>query len=261
MAAGLALVDVVGAALKRPSRCSFASASGTGLVVVGDLTTSPAKGKSAAVVGETPNRARLAGKLLPRPNAVVIGPQQRDACSAISSSVAILAPSRVKGFPEPVHAYQVVGESAIESRFEALHGGRRSRRSWGVRRKSTCCSVNGICAKSGEGRVVLLSGRAGHRKVPSHRRSCRSGSRNEPHTRLRYFCSAHHQDSAFHPIITQLERAAGFEREDTPEGKLDKLATVARPRCLTGGRSVVGGAAVVGDRRPLPASPSSSPSA
>jgi hypothetical protein len=28
----------------------------------------------------------------------------------------------VKGFPEPVHAYWVVGESGIESRFEALHG-------------------------------------------------------------------------------------------------------------------------------------------
>jgi hypothetical protein len=28
----------------------------------------------------------------------------------------------VKGFPDPVHAYQVVRESAIESRFEALPG-------------------------------------------------------------------------------------------------------------------------------------------
>ena len=24
---------------------------------------------------------------------------------------------------------------------------------------------------------------------------------NEPHTRLRYFCAPHHQDSALHPII------------------------------------------------------------
>ena len=33
-------------------------------------------------------------------------------------------------------------------------------------------------------------------------------------------CSAHHQDSALHPTIVQLERAAGFERGDTPEMKL-----------------------------------------
>jgi predicted ATPase len=48
----------------------------------------------------------------------------------------------------------------------------------------------------------------------------------DPHTRMRYFCSPHHQDSALHPSITQLERAAGFRREDTPDQRLDKLETV-----------------------------------
>ena len=45
----------------------------------------------------------------------------------------------------------------------------------------------------------------------------------EPHTRLRYFCSPHHQDSALYPFIGQLERAAGFERDDSPTARLDKL--------------------------------------
>ena len=45
----------------------------------------------------------------------------------------------------------------------------------------------------------------------------------EPHTRLRYFCSPQHTDSAFYPIISQMERAAGFMHDDTAEGKLDKL--------------------------------------
>ena len=48
----------------------------------------------------------------------------------------------------------------------------------------------------------------------------------EPHTRLRYFCSPHHRDSALYPAITQLERAAGFQREDNPEQRLDKLEAV-----------------------------------
>jgi predicted ATPase len=48
----------------------------------------------------------------------------------------------------------------------------------------------------------------------------------EPHTRLRYFCSPHHQDSALYPSIAQLERAAGLRREDTDEQRLAKLESV-----------------------------------
>ena len=46
---------------------------------------------------------------------------------------------------------------------------------------------------------------------------------NAPHTRLRYFCSPQHTDSAFYPIISQIERAAGFAHTDTAQAKLDKL--------------------------------------
>ena len=45
----------------------------------------------------------------------------------------------------------------------------------------------------------------------------------EPHTRLRYFCSPQHTDSALYPIISQMERAAGFAHDDTTQAKLDKL--------------------------------------
>ena len=45
----------------------------------------------------------------------------------------------------------------------------------------------------------------------------------EPHITLRYFCSAHHTNSALFPFIGQLERAAKFERSDTPAEKLSKL--------------------------------------
>ena len=51
----------------------------------------------------------------------------------------------------------------------------------------------------------------------------------EPHTRLRYFCSPQHTDSALHPIIGQMERAAGLTHDDKPQAKLDKLdALLAR---------------------------------
>jgi len=77
-------------------------------------------------------------------------------------------------------------------------------------------------AKTGEGQVVLLSGEAGigkSRPTAALLERFASG----PHTRLRYFCSPQHTDSAFYPIIGQMERAAGLAHDDTPKAKLDKL--------------------------------------
>src|SRR5262245_33883113 len=80
-------------------------------------------------------------------------------------------------------------------------------------------------AKTGEGQVVLLSGEPGIGKsrltaaLLEHLAS-------EPHTRLRYFCSPQHTDSALYPIISQMERAAGFTHDDAAQSKLDKLDTL-----------------------------------
>jgi predicted ATPase len=80
-------------------------------------------------------------------------------------------------------------------------------------------------AKNSEGQVVLLSGEAG---IGKSRLTAALLERlaPEPHTRLRYFCSPQHADSAFYPIIGQLERAAGLAHHDTPQAKLDKLDAV-----------------------------------
>ena len=59
--------------------------------------------------------------------------------------------------------------------------------------------------------------------------SCASGSPASRTSALSYHCSPHHTNSALYPVIEQLERAAGFERDDPPEAKLDKLeALLAR---------------------------------
>ena len=55
---------------------------------------------------------------------------------------------------------------------------------------------------------------------------CWKALAGEPHTRLRYFCSPQHTDSALYPIIGQMERAAGLAHDDTPQAKLDKLDAV-----------------------------------
>jgi predicted ATPase len=43
---------------------------------------------------------------------------------------------------------------------------------------------------------------------------------------LRYFCSPQHTDSALYPIISQMERAAGFTHDDNTQAKLNKLDTL-----------------------------------
>jgi predicted ATPase len=43
---------------------------------------------------------------------------------------------------------------------------------------------------------------------------------------LRYQCSPYHTNSALHPFITQLERAARFKADDTSEQRLDKLEAI-----------------------------------
>ena len=118
-----------------------------------------------------------------------------------------------------------MGESGEVSRFEALRSGetplvgRDEEVELLIRRWQQ--------AKSGEGRVVLISGEPGIGKSRlTAALSEHIGS--EPHTRLRYFCSPHHQDSALYPFIAQLERAAGFARDDTVEARARQTAGAAR---------------------------------
>jgi predicted ATPase len=61
----------------------------------------------------------------------------------------------------------------------------------------------------------------------------------EPHTRIRYFCSPHDQDSALYPFISQLEHAAGFTRDDTTATKLDKLEVLLGAAAKPGDISLI----------------------
>ena len=120
-------------------------------------------------------------------------------------------------------AWELIGTSEAESRFEALRVattplvGRDEEMALLARRWEQ--------AKAGEGQIVLVCGEPGIGKSRIAQTMVERVS-VEPHTRLRYFCSPHHQDSALYPSIAQLERAAGFRREDTAEQRLDKLEAV-----------------------------------
>ena len=86
-------------------------------------------------------------------------------------------------------------------------------------------------ARSGEGRLVLLTGEAGIGKSRLLA-ALTDALAGEPHTELRHFCSPLHQESALHPIIARLERVAGFAAADTAEQRLRKLAATLPPEAL-----------------------------
>ena len=170
-------------------------------------------------IGETPNlAARLQG--IAEPDCVVIAESTRKLVGNLFE-LEDLGAQNLKGIMGPARAWAALRPASVESRFEALHAsrltelvGREEELELLLRRWSK--------AKSGEGQVVLLSGEPG---IGKSRLTAALLERlaSEPHTRIRSFCSPQHIDSAFYPIIGQMERAAALSRNDSLQAKLDKL--------------------------------------
>ena len=215
--AGLELVGAV-SDLKTHAALQTRVGIATGLVVVGDLIGAGSS-QEQAIVGETPNlAARLQG--IAEPNNVVIAESTRKLVGNLFE-LEDLGAQHLKGISGPVRAWVAARPSSAEGRFEAFHAsgltelvGREEELELLLRRWSK--------AKTGQGQVVLLSGEAG---IGKSRLTAALLERfaAEPHTRLRYFCSPQHTDSALYPIISQMERAAGFTHDDNTQARLDKL--------------------------------------
>ncbi len=190
----------------------------TGLVVVGNLLKT-GESEERGIFGAAPNlAARL--QAIAEPDTVVICDDTRRILGALYD-LKDLGARELKGLDAPVRAWAVLAASAIENRFEALRGGKLS---VFVGRKDETGRLLGLwqAAKSGRGQVVVLSGEAG---VGKSRLAAEFLGRvaDEPQVRLRYYCSPQHRESAFHPVIRQIELMAGFAREERPSAKREKL--------------------------------------
>ena len=215
--AGLELLAAVGALMTHaPLQTRVGIA--TGVVVVGDVIGSGAS-QEQGIVGETPNlAARLQG--VAEPNSVVIAESTRKLVGNLFE-LEDLGAKDLKGIAGSVRAWAALRPASVESRFDAFHAsglsqlvGREEELELLLRRWSK--------AKSGQGHVVLLSGEPGIGKSRLAAALLEQLAA-EPLTRLRYFCSPQHTDSALHPIISQLERDARFKHGDSAKAKLDKL--------------------------------------
>jgi len=188
----------------------------TGLVVASD-PTGRAGARQGGIIGETPN---VAGRLqrITEPNKVVIAESTRRLLGDLFE-FENLGAREVKDTTGPVQAWAVLRASSLASRFEALHAGDLTALV-GREEESEVMLRRWSRAKAGQGQVVLLSGEAGIGKSRLAA-ALSDGLAGEPHARLRYFCSPQHTDSAFYPIIRQMERAVGSEHDDSR--RLDKL--------------------------------------
>src|SRR5262245_35450059 len=220
--AGLGMLTAVGTLntrLEREESVRLAIRVGihTGPVVVGEMGGGGRHEQLA--LGETPNiAARL--QSLATPNSVVIGERTRQLIGGVFD-VEERGLQAFKGVPMPMPVYGIRGESAVESRFEAASAsgltpliGREEelgllRQRWHQ-------------AQAGEGQVCLLAGEPGIGKSRLMQ-TFYERMAAEPHLRLRYQCSPYYSNSAFYPIMTQLERAARLGRDEPPAQKLAKL--------------------------------------
>jgi class 3 adenylate cyclase len=216
--AGLGVVEAVKSREPRPG-LSLATRIGiaTGQVVAGDLVGEHMS-EERAVLGDVPN---LAARLqeVAEPDTVLISEATRRLTGGVFQYEDRGA-QQLKGIATPVQLWRAVSERAVESRFEAREG--QLTAFVGREPEIGLLLDRWARAVSGEGQVALLSGEAGIGKS-RFAQALQERCADVTHTRVHYQCSSHHTNSALYPAIRQLERAAGWARDDASERKLDKL--------------------------------------
>ena len=190
----------------------------TGTVVVGDIGTG-ARREEMAVVGETPNlAARL--QMLADPGEVIIAAHTFDLVEGFFD-IDDLGAHDLKGISKPQLAYRVHAKSDALSRLDA--SARQGLTPLVGRREEVSILINRWSqALQGELRLVAVSGEAGIGKSRVVR-TFRESLADEPHSQVLYYGSAYHLNSAFYPVIDQLERALRLDNDDSVEVRLEKL--------------------------------------
>ena len=214
-----AIIGAVGD-LRRPDGRRFAVRVGiaTGTVVIGDMLGA-GSARERAIVGDTPNlAARL--QAMAGANEILVSARTRQLLGQRFEYDG-LGERTLKGFAAPVPVWRVVREAAVETRFAATRAVSRAA-FVGRGAESSLLLDRWRCATQGQGQAILIAGEAGMGK--SRLADVLSeGLGDESHYDVTCQCSPYHTNSALHPVIRHLERAAGFASGDGDEIKLTKL--------------------------------------
>lgn len=257
VACGLQLLDAV-KSIAAPEPLRLRVAVATGAVVVGADVGDGDASRPPMAVGQTPTlAAQLQRHADPDQVLVAIGTHRllggRFECLDLGAQA-------LPGIAVPQRLWRVLRESrAADDHFAAAHAGaltplvnRSLEMSLLMDRWARACD--------GQGQVVLLAGEAGIGKSRVLAELCQrvpAGS-----LLLRLQCSGLHSNSAFYPITLQMQRAAGIERADLPEQRLDKLEALLQrlgPQARHHARQYAALLSLPLDRYPaLPTSPAKS---
>jgi len=214
----LAMLDAIsGLAVVPTAQLQMRIGIATGLVVVGELGGA-GNAQEPTVVGEPPSVAARLHELA-EPQTIVVSASTRRVAGGAFEYRALVSPS--------VEAWQVLGASAAESRFEARHA-----TGWSslVGRTAELELLRSRWRQivDGEGRVVVITGEAGIGK--SHLvHALQQRLADEPHLQVRFFCSPYHRTSALFPISSYFERTAASQDDQTVGDRLDKLNELLAP--------------------------------
>lgn len=202
-------------------RLNVRAAVASGLVFI-DRHSS--RGAEQLVTGEVLNiAARL--QQIAKPGAVVVAAGTHQLIGGLFDCKH-LGLQLLKGFSAPIPAWEVLSEGLAETRYEAQHAD-LAPPAVGREREIETLLDRWDIAKGGEGQVVLLSGEPGIGKSRISA-AVRERIAGEPHVVIRYQCSPFHSNSPLYPAIAQLTHAAGIERGDSPDVRLDKVERLLR---------------------------------
>jgi class 3 adenylate cyclase len=189
----------------------------TGPVVVGDMAGGT--GREAMALGETVN---LAARLqsVAAPDTVVISGATRRLVRGIFV-LEDLGPQDLKGVSAPVVAFRVVQPSGVRSRLDLAEGTLTPF----VGRHAELATLLEAWERIQErnGQTILITGEAGVGKSRLLL-TLRERLADAPHAWLECRCSPYATATAFHPVITLVERGLAIQIADTANEK------VAKPR-------------------------------
>jgi len=223
--AALAVVDRVGeVSLPNEQTLRVRIGIDTGLVVIGQGDALSEQERTA--VGDAPNiAARL--QALAAPNTVAVSARTRQ-LAGDSFHYQDLGAHSLKGVADPVRVWQVTGERAAETRFDAASGGIAAPM---VGRQAELDAALRAWqqVKQGKLRLLLLCGEPGIGKSRIMR-ALRDLAAADGAQVWQYQCSPYFVNSALYPILAYIERILRFERDEPAESRLAKLEAMVKGR-------------------------------